>query len=171
MHRRGGDARRLEQLKRIADETGVALLAVNDALYHAKEQRDLQDVMTCIREGKKIEEAGRLLEANAERHLKAPGEMAELFREAADAIAETTRFADRIAFSLDQLKYNYPDEPVPKGKTPQQHLEDITWRGAARDGRRQTRSLLHRAAGKGRRCRRPLAMRAGPHEPQARTGH
>ena len=56
--------------------------------------------------------------------------MARLFRDVPEAIAETMRFADRITFSLDQLKYQYPDEPVPPGKTAQQHLEDLTWAGA-----------------------------------------
>ena len=89
----------------------------------------LQDVLTCIREKTTIEAAGRRLEANAERHLKPAAEMARLFRDAPEAIAETMRFADRITFSLDQLKYQYPDEPVPPGKTAQQHLEDLTWAG------------------------------------------
>jgi error-prone DNA polymerase len=129
---RGDDRRRLREWQRVAHRAGVPLLATNDVLYHCPERRELQDVVTCIREHVTLNEAGRLLEANAERHLKAPDEMTALFREAPGAIAETVRFADRIAFSLDQLKYNYPDEPVPKGKTAQRHLEDITWEGAAR---------------------------------------
>src|ERR1700753_3115285 len=56
--------------------------------------------------------------------------MAELFADEPDAIAETIRFADRITFSLYQLSYNYPDEPVPPGKKPQTHLEDLVWQGA-----------------------------------------
>jgi error-prone DNA polymerase len=127
----GDDKRRLKRLRNLARECGVKLLAINDVLYHAPERRPLADVVACISEHVTLDTAGRLLEANAERHLKPPEEMARLFREAPEAIAETARFADRIAFSLDQLKYNYPDEPVPKGKTPQQHLEDLTWEGAA----------------------------------------
>src|SRR6185436_8326991 len=72
---------------------------------------------------------GRRLEANAERYLKPGREMARLFRDLPEAISETMRFANRISFSLDQLKYQYPDEPVPPGKTAQQHLEDLTWTG------------------------------------------
>ncbi len=127
MHRRGGDARRLEKLKRIASAAGVALLAVNDALYHAEEQRDLQDIMTCIREGRKIEEAGALLETNAERHLKTPQEMTRLFAKAPGAISETQDFLRRIDFDLSQLRYEYPDEPVPPGWNDQDYLEDRTW--------------------------------------------
>ena len=86
--------------------------------------------LTCIREKTTIDAIGRRLEANAERYLKPGHEMARLFRDAPEAIAETMRFARRIDFSLDQLKYQYPDEPVPPGKTAQRHLEDLTWAGA-----------------------------------------
>jgi error-prone DNA polymerase len=130
MPHRGDDQRRLRMLKRMAEAACVPLLAVNDVLYHEPECRELQDVVTCIREHVTLNEAGRLLEANAERHLKPPEEMARLFRHAPETIAETIRFAERIHFSLAELQYNYPDEPVPKGKTAQGHLEDLTWEGA-----------------------------------------
>ncbi len=130
MLHRGDDQRRLAQLERMARTGKVPLIAVNDVLYHDPQRRTLQDIVTCIREHVTLDTAGRLLEANAERHLKPPEEMARLFREVPEAVAETLRFAERIDFSLDQLKYNYPDEPVPPGKTAQQHLEDITWEGA-----------------------------------------
>jgi error-prone DNA polymerase len=128
---RGDDKRRLGMLADIAQDAGVPLIATNDVLYHAPERRMLQDVVTCIREHKTLDEAGRLLEPNAERHLKSPEEMLALFRDAPDAVAETIRFADRIQFSLEQIGYNYPDEPVPPGKTAQQHLEDLVRSGAA----------------------------------------
>jgi error-prone DNA polymerase len=126
MHRRGDDARRLTKLKRIAEEAGVSLIATNDALYHVPEQRDLQDIMTCIREGVTIEAAGRILEANAERHLKPPEEMARLFRVAPEAIEETQNLLVRIEFDLGQLSYEYPDEPVPPGWNDQEYLEYLT---------------------------------------------
>jgi error-prone DNA polymerase len=126
---RGDDRRRLARLAQLASSVDVPLLATNEVLYHHPERRPLQDVLTCIREKTTIDAAGRRLEANAERHLKPAAEMARLFRDHPQAIAETLRFADRISFSLDQLKYQYPDEPVPPGKTAQQHLEDLTWAG------------------------------------------
>jgi error-prone DNA polymerase len=126
---RGDDRRRLAQLDDLAAEAKVSLLATNEVLYHDPGRRPLQDVLTCIREKTTIEAVGRKLEANAERFLKTPREMSRLFRDFPDAIAETTRFADKIVFSLDQLKYQYPDEPVPPGKTAQGHLEDLTWAG------------------------------------------
>ena len=130
MPHRGGDKRRLQRLRSMARKVGVPLIATNDVLYHHPERRELQDVVTCIREHVTLDSAGRLLEANAERHLKSAAEMKRLFAGASEAIAETLRFAERIGFSLDQLKYNYPDEPVPTGKTPDEHLADLTWKGA-----------------------------------------
>ncbi|MBR0718316.1 error-prone DNA polymerase [Bradyrhizobium liaoningense] len=126
---RGDDKRRLARLHALATKAGVPLLATNEVLYHDPARRPLQDVLTCIREKTTIEAVGRKLEANAERFLKPPQEMARLFRDLPEAIAETMRFADKIVFSLDQLKYQYPDEPVPPGKTAQGHLEDLTWAG------------------------------------------
>jgi len=127
---RGDDKRRLGRLQRMAATAGVPLLATNEVLYHHPARRPLQDVLTCIREKITIETIGKRLEANAERYLKPADEMVRLFREAPEAIAETMRFAGRINFSLAQLKYQYPDEPVPPGKTAQRHLEDLTWQGA-----------------------------------------
>ena len=132
MPHRGDDQRRLLKWKQIARRAGVPLIATNDALYHIAERRELQDVVTCIRKGVTLNEAGRLLEANGERHLKTPVEMTALFAAAPEAMAETIRFANRIAFTLEDLKYNYPHEPVPPGKTAQQHLEDLSWEGALR---------------------------------------
>jgi error-prone DNA polymerase len=127
---RGDDKRRLGRLQRMAATAGVPLLATNEVLYHHPARRPLQDVLTCIREKTTIETIGKRLEANAERYLKPADEMARLFRDAPEAIAETMRFAGRINFSLAQLKYQYPNEPVPPGKTAQRHLEDLTWQGA-----------------------------------------
>ncbi|GLS46764.1 error-prone DNA polymerase [Methylobacterium brachythecii] len=131
MHRRGDDLRRLARLQRIAGQARMSILAVNDALYDTPAARDLQDVLTCIREGVTIETAGRRLEANAERHLKAPAEMARLFQAAPEAVTETATLLDWIGFSLSELEYNYPDEPVPPGWSAQAWLVEQTWRRAA----------------------------------------
>jgi error-prone DNA polymerase len=129
---RGDDRRRLARLHRLAASAKVPLLATNEVLYHHPARRPLQDVLTCIREKTTIEAIGRKLEVNAERFLKPAREMARLFRDCPEAVAETMRFTARISFSLDQLKYQYPDEPVPPGKTAQQHLEDLTWAGVGK---------------------------------------
>jgi error-prone DNA polymerase len=127
---RGDDKRRLAGLSRISAISRLPLLANNEVIYHHPSCRPLQDVLTCIREKTTIEAAGKRLQANTERHLKPAHEMVRLFRDVPEAIHETARFAERITFSLDQLAYQYPDEPVPPGKTAQQHLEDLTWQGA-----------------------------------------
>jgi error-prone DNA polymerase len=131
IHRyRGDEPRRLGLLDELGARVGAPLVAVNDVLYHAPERRPLADVMTCIREKCTIHEAGLRLAVNAERHLKSPAEMARLFAGFPAAIARGTKIADACGFSLGQLEYEYPDEPVPPGKTPQQHLTDLTWAGA-----------------------------------------
>ncbi|KAB2914296.1 MAG: DNA polymerase III subunit alpha [Hyphomicrobiaceae bacterium] len=131
VHRyRGDEPRRLKLLDELGQHAGTPLVAVNDVLYHMPERRPLADVLTCIREKCTIAEAGFRLAVNAERHLKRPAEMARLFAGFPEAIARTVEIADACRFSLDDLKYEYPDEPVPAGKTAQQHLEDLTWQGA-----------------------------------------
>ncbi|HTJ57863.1 MAG TPA: error-prone DNA polymerase [Devosiaceae bacterium] len=127
---KGDDRARLNRLKALAAEAGVPMVAVNDVLYHIPERRILQDVVTCIREHMTIFEAGRRLEQNAERHFKPPQEMARLFREHPEALAETQKILARIHFTLDQLAYSYPEETVGNGETAQETLERLTWEGA-----------------------------------------
>lgn len=126
----GGDRARLRRLATLAGVHRIPLLATNDVLYHVPSRRPLQDVLTCIREHLTIEAAGRRLEKNAERHLKSPKEMGRLFHEHPQALEQTLRFAERISFSLTELKYNYPLETVGNGETAQQTLERLTWAGA-----------------------------------------
>jgi error-prone DNA polymerase len=127
---RGADAARIERLDRLARANGCTILATNDVHYHAPDRRPLQDIVTCIREKTTIARAGFLLNPNAERHLKSPAEMMRLFERWPHAIAATREFADSLHFSLDELRYEYPRETVPEGRTPQQHLEHLTWEGA-----------------------------------------
>ncbi len=129
---RGGDRARLVALAVIARRTGASMVATNAVLYHHYERRPLQDVLTCIREKTTIDEAGFRLQANAERFLKPPAEMARLFRGHEAALTRTEAIVRACAFSLDELSYIYPDEPVPPGKTPDQHLRDLAFEGAAR---------------------------------------
>ena len=127
---RGNDRRRLAQLADLSTRSSAPLVAMNDVHFHVPARRPLQDVLTCIREGCTITEAGFRLHAHAERHLKPAAEMARLFQGHEDAIRQTVEIQKRCSFSLSELRYDYPDEPVPKGKTPQSHLEDLTWQGA-----------------------------------------
>ena len=126
---RGDDAKRLYRLARLAEKTGLKLVAANDVLYHIPERRRLQDVVTCIREHCIITEAGFRLMAHAERHLKPPEEMARLFRRYPEAVARTQEIAERCRFSLHELRYEYPDETA-DGVSPQDRLESLTAAGA-----------------------------------------
>ncbi len=124
---RGDERRRLGELNELAVQTRAPLIATADALYHRPIRRPLADVLVCIREKCTIAEAGYRLDANAERHLKPAAEMARLFADYPQAVARTLEIVERVGFSLDELQYEYPEEPVPAGKTPQAHLEDLTW--------------------------------------------
>jgi error-prone DNA polymerase len=127
---RGDDRARLNRLAALAGRADTPMVASNGVLYHHYERRRLQDVLTCIRHGLTIDNAGLNLEANAERFLKHPAEMARLFRGHEDAIERTLQIVEACAFRLDDLKYRYPDEPIPPGKTASQHLRDLAIAGA-----------------------------------------
>ena len=129
-YHRGDEPRRLGFLAELGERLNAPLVAVNDVSYHVPQRRPLADVLTCIREKCTIAEAGLKLAVNAERHLKPAAEMARLFAGFPDAIARTVKIAEACRFSLGELTYEYPDEPVPEGKTAQQHLADLTWAGA-----------------------------------------
>jgi error-prone DNA polymerase len=124
------DRARLNRLAEIAHKSRTPLLATNDVLYHHPSRRVLQDVVTAIREGITVAEAGFRLAANSERHMKPPHEMVRLLHEHPESIANTLEIANACNFSLDELRYEYPGEPVPKGKNPQSHLEHLAWEGA-----------------------------------------
>ena len=126
----GSDRARINRLAAIALSHRVPLLATNNPLYHTPDRRRLQDVLTCIREHVTIDTAGLRLEKNAERHLKAPADMARLFADHPEAIAETLRFAEALTFELSELAHNYPEETVGNGETAQQTLVRLTWEGA-----------------------------------------
>ncbi|MDP5307569.1 error-prone DNA polymerase [Paracoccus spongiarum] len=128
---RDGDVARINRLDRAARACGLTILATNDVHYHAPDRRPLQDVMTCIRYGTTIDRAGYLLDANAERHLKAPGEMVRLFSRWPHAIHAARDLADRLTFSLTELSYEYPRETAPPGRDPLDYLAELTWAGAA----------------------------------------
>ncbi len=126
----GDDHKRLYQLSRLGSKLDIPLVATNDVHYHAPERRELQDVLTCIREKCTIATAGFRLHPNAERYLKPQEEMNRLFQDYPDAILRTQEIADACQFSLDQLTYVYPEEITTEGRTPQEELVHLTWQGA-----------------------------------------
>jgi len=128
----GDDIARIERLDALAQANNLKLLATNQALYHAPQRRPLHDVMTAIRHKTTVAAAGHLLEANAERHLKSPEEMQRLFARWPHAISAARELADACAFSLDELRYEYPRQTYPDGLDAQGYLDRLTWAGAER---------------------------------------
>jgi len=141
---RGDDKRQVAHLAALAAQMHVPLLATNDALYATPDQRPLHDVVTCVREGISLVEAGTRLAANGERYLKPGDEMARLFADHPQALAEGMRLLGRIAFDLILLQYEYPHEPVPPGWSPHRWLLHLVMRGA-RERYGAAFSLAHRA--------------------------
>ncbi|MET3470844.1 error-prone DNA polymerase [Novosphingobium sp. 1529] len=132
MPRAGADGRDLARRMALAQSTGVPLIASNDPRYAVPEDRPLHDVLTATRLGTTVHAAGRRLAANGERHIKPPAEMARLFTLCAEALEATRAWLDCIDFTLDQIVYEYPHEPVPEGWNPQAWLEHLVRENAAR---------------------------------------
>jgi error-prone DNA polymerase len=125
------DAMLARQMEMLSDWTGIPLVATNDVQYHVPDRRPLHDVLTCIRLGSTLDRAGYELGANSERYLRSPRAMTAMFPDLPRAVARTRDLADRTrGFSLDQLRYRYPSEVVPRGTTPMKHLVDLVWHGA-----------------------------------------
>jgi error-prone DNA polymerase len=126
------DRERLTQIASLCKHVNVPMVATGDVLYHTPGRQPLKDILTCIRKGCTIEQAGLRLEPNAERHLKPPSELIRLFAAHPQAITRSVDIAKRCeGFSLDQLKYQYPHEVVPTDRSPMDHLHQLTWDGAA----------------------------------------
>ncbi|MGK9128396.1 error-prone DNA polymerase [Olivibacter sp. SA151] len=127
---RGSDAKRLYRIGELEADFGIPMVATNDVHFHSPERRQLQDIVTCVREKKTIYNAGYLLYGNAERYLKPAGEMERLFGKYPQAIENTRRIAEACRFNLDSLKYVYPREIMPDGRTPLEELTRLAWQGA-----------------------------------------
>ncbi len=125
------DGERLRQLRALAQHVGVPLVATNDVHYHDANRRALQDVLACIRHGCTVADAGFRLFPHAERHLKSLEEMGRLFATDPAALSRSAEIAARAAFSLDELRYQYPEETCPPGRSPMQHLAELARSGAA----------------------------------------
>ncbi len=129
LHARG-EERWIGALKDLSSAMALPLVATNGVLYARPEGRALQDVFTCLREKVTVDTAGGLLSRNGQRFVKPAEEMAYLFRDLPEAIANTQRVADRIEFTLENLGYEFPRYPVPSGETMDTFLRKIVWFGA-----------------------------------------
>ncbi|WP_276483931.1 error-prone DNA polymerase [Paraflavitalea pollutisoli] len=126
----GEDRKRFFRLGQIAARMAIPMVVTNDVYYHIAERRELQDVITCIREHCTIETAGYRLHANAERYLKPVSEMERLFLQYPDALSRTIGVMEQCNFSLDELKYEYPEEITTEGRNTQEELTMLAWQGA-----------------------------------------
>lgn len=124
------DSKRLFKLTQLAKHLDIPVVATNDVHYHNVQRRELQDVLTCIREKCTVHGAGFRLYQNAERYLKPETEMLRLFRHYPDAIKSTQEIAAACRFSLDELSYVYPEEITSEGRTPMEELIYLTRKGA-----------------------------------------
>jgi len=126
----GEDVRRIKRLRALAVKTGACLLATTEPLIHHSDRRPLLDIVNCIREKKRLCDAERLLAKSAERQLKRPEEIARIFRIAPEAVKESLRFLEGIHFSMEHLRYEYPEEVAAGFSDPQQALTHLAWEGA-----------------------------------------
>jgi error-prone DNA polymerase len=129
---RGTDAKLLHRLYELSAYTNAPVVATNNVYYHIADRRELQDVVTCVREKCTIYTAGFHLHPNAERYLKPVDEMIRLFQQYPAAIWYTQEIVDACQFSLDELKYRYPKEVSASGRTPLEELRYLTWEGASK---------------------------------------
>lgn len=126
----GNDDKLIFRIQQLSDQYGLPVVATNDVHYHDPSRRELQDILTCVREKCTIHEAGFRLHQNAERYMKPVEEMHRLFRKYPEAIRNTMLIAEACTFSLDELKYVYPVEINQSGRTPLDELKYLTWKGA-----------------------------------------
>ena len=109
----------------------LPLLATNGVRYDTERRKPLHDALTCLRFKRRLDDAGRLLDANAERHLKPPREMERLFSDLPEAVANAAELGRRLRFTLQDLGYEFPSYPLPPGESASSHLRRETLRGAA----------------------------------------
>ena len=114
----------------LARELRLPLLATNGVCYATPPQREILDVFTCIRNHRILDTAGRLLTRNSERYLKSSEEMARLFADLPEALANTQELSARLQFTLNDLGYEFPQYPTPHGETQMEFLRARTWEGA-----------------------------------------
>jgi len=123
------DDHRLEQLRAIGAAAGLRLVAAGDVHMHVRERRKVQDVLTAIRVGRPVAQAGAALYPNGERHLRPIGRIANIYPP--ELLIETLAVAGRCRFSLDEINYEYPEELVPRGELPAAYLRRLVYAGAA----------------------------------------
>jgi error-prone DNA polymerase len=129
-HHVRGEEWSIRRLVELAETFRLPLLATNGTCYAEPKRRRVFDAFTCLRYHTHLDEAGVLLASNSQRYLKSPAEMAALFADLPEAIENTVRLSEQLAFSLKDLGYRFPEYPAPQGKSAATFLRDQTYRGA-----------------------------------------
>ncbi|MGA7616400.1 MAG: error-prone DNA polymerase [Thermoanaerobaculia bacterium] len=129
-HHRRDEEHRNQALLELARSLRLPIVATNGVRYARPVDKELHDVLTCIRHGTNLDTAGRLLAAHRERHVRSAAEMSDLFADLPEALDATVALASRLDFTLADLGYRFPDYPLPPGETPMSLLRQITWNGA-----------------------------------------
>jgi error-prone DNA polymerase len=126
----GNDDKLIFRIEQLSKRYNIPAVATNNVHYHEPSRRELQDILTCVREKCTIHDAGFRLNQNAERFMKPVAEMHRLFRKYPDTVRNTMVIAEACTFCLDELKYIYPEEINQSGRSPMEELEHLTWKGA-----------------------------------------
>jgi len=142
-HCQRGDPQRLAALAALGQAHRLPIVATNAVRYATAPERSVSDVFTCLRHHTHLDDAGRLLSQNTERHLKSPEAMESLFRDYPEAIENTRHIADRLEFSLENLGYEFPRYKVPEGETMDSFLRKLTWFGAEQRYGSLTKKIRH----------------------------
>ncbi|MAT14095.1 MAG: error-prone DNA polymerase [Planctomyces sp.] len=130
LHRGPHDKRRREWLTDLSQQTGLSLVAAGNVLFHHPDRKPLHDVLTAIRLGTRVADIGEALQLNAQRHLRSLEVLRATYHGLPHALERTREIAAQCRFSLDELRYEYPEELAPEGFTPIEYLRHLTWQGA-----------------------------------------
>ena len=131
LHKGPHDRDRRAWLKELSQQMRLPLVAAGGALFHAPERKPLHDVLTAIRLHTSVGKVGEDLLANAQRHLRSIDTIGAIYSDLSPAVKRTQEIAQQCTFSLDELRYEYPEELAPPGYTPIEYLKHLTWQGAS----------------------------------------
>lgn len=130
LHRGPHDHYRRGWLQDLSRQTNLPLVAAGNVLFHVPDRKPLHDVLTAIRLGTTVAQVGEALQTNAQRHLRPLDSLKAIYGDIPGALERTLMIAEQCTFSLDELRYEYPEELAPPGFSPIQYLQHLTWQGA-----------------------------------------
>jgi error-prone DNA polymerase len=130
LHYGADDRGRVQWYQSLSRKSQIPLVASGDVHYHRANRQPLHDVLTAIRLGTTVDQLEQHRLANAQRYLRPKGEIVRQWSQCPEALERSVEIARQCQFSLDELRFEYPEELAPMGRTPMEHLKDLTWAGA-----------------------------------------